>query len=366
LTGSVQSWQERDLAETLTKGVAGVTDVENSIDVRGIEDRPDQEIKADIQQTLRWDTLVDDGLIDVDVNDGKVLLSGTVGSAAERRRATRNAWTAGVVSVDDSQLVVARWTRDPELREDKYVIKEDADIEAAVRRALEIDPWVDGENVEVSALAGVVTLRGRVGNLQAKRSAGSDARNTVGVIDVVNRLSVRPSADVDDKELANKVTAALLQDPYVDRFELLVSVINGRVHLDGTVDSHFEKARADTVASNVDGVVHVVNNLEVRREGEAFRFDPYVDPPYVYDFDWSIGDSDFSQRSDAEIKDSVESELWWNPFVDSDAITVIVEDGVVILKGTVDSWSEYAAAREDAYEGGALRVINDLRVAESG
>jgi osmotically-inducible protein OsmY len=52
--------------------------------------------------------------------------------------------------------------------------------------------------------------------------------------------------------------------------------------------------------------------------------------------------------------------------VDSDAITVIVEDGVVILKGTVDSWSEYAAAREDAYEGGALRVINDLRVAESG
>ena len=25
----------------------------------------------------------------------------------------------------------------------------------------------------------------------------------------------------------------------VDRFELIVSVINGRVHLDGTVDSHF-------------------------------------------------------------------------------------------------------------------------------
>ena len=42
-----------------------------------------------------------------------------------------------------------------------------------------------------------------------------------------------------------------------------------------------------------------------------------------------------------------------------------VAEGIVILKGTVDSWSEYASARENAYEGGALRVINDLRVAES-
>ncbi len=362
LSGTVESWQERDLAETVTKGVAGVTQVENDIVVRYTEDRPDEAIRVDVQQTLRWNTLVDDGLIDVDVKDGTVFLSGTVGSAAERRLATRDAWTAGATAVDASQLVVARWTRDPELRTNKYVPKADEDIEDAVRRAVEVDPRVDGENVDVSALAGVVTLRGRVDTVQAKRAAGTDARNTVGVVDVLNRLSVRPSTDIDDEEIASRIEAALLRDPYVERFDLIVRVINGRVHLDGTVDSHFEKARADEVASNVNGVVYVVNNLAVPREREAPRFDPYVDSPYLYDFDWVDRGAGSTAESDAEIKEAIESELWWSPFVDSDAITVFVEDGVVTLRGTVESWTEYATARENAYEGGATRVVNDLRI----
>jgi len=41
---------------------------------------------------------------------------------------------------------------------------------------------------------------------------------------------------------------------------------------------------------------------------------------------------------------------------------VKVENGVATLTGTVDSWSEYRAATENAYEGGASSVKNELKI----
>jgi len=40
----------------------------------------------------------------------------------------------------------------------------------------------------------------------------------------------------------------------------------------------------------------------------------------------------------------------------------MVENGHVMLTGTVDSWSEYRAATENAYEGGAIWVNNTVEV----
>jgi len=64
--------------------------------------------------------------------------------------------------------------------------------------------------------------------------------------------------------------------------------------------------------------------------------------------------------TDREIHEQVESELFWSPFVDSDSVTVSVDDGAVTLSGTVDSAREYQAAQVNAYQGGALSVDNDL------
>jgi osmotically-inducible protein OsmY len=48
--------------------------------------------------------------------------------------------------------------------------------------------------------------------------------------------------------------------------------------------------------------------------------------------------------------------------VDSEQITVTVDDGVATLTGTVDSYTEMEAAVENAYEGGAVWVDNDLEL----
>ena len=52
--------------------------------------------------------------------------------------------------------------------------------------------------------------------------------------------------------------------------------------------------------------------------------------------------------------------------VPSPDIQVTVQEGVVSLHGSVDSWMERDAATENAFEGGARRVVNQLVVSYAG
>ncbi len=361
LNGTVDSWQEKQLVKKIAMGVRGVTEINNEIEVEYKTERPDSEIKSEIEKTLRWNVLVDHALIDVEVNDGNVKLSGTVGSAAEKTEATVNAWAAGVDSVNNSGLEVKRWSRDEDLRQDKYIIKSEEEIRQAVEDALLYDPRVTSVNVEIKVSDGTVTLRGQVDNVRVKRAAAEDARNTVGVIKVDNRLKVRSLEEFSDKEVANRVRDAIENDPYLEQYEITVDVTNGTAYLYGTVDTYFEKAQADDAASGVKGVIAVDNNITVEDVYDPYVYEPFIGP-YVYDYDWYDYQPGYTFKSDAEIKEDIQDQLWWSPFVDSEDVHVTVEDGMATLTGTVDTWSEYRAAAENAFEGGARWVDNELEV----
>jgi len=362
LGGTVGSWQERELAAVVAKGVRGVTALNNYVKVDYQTDRLDREIKSEIEQTLLWDAFVDHALIDVNVEDGRVRLDGVVGSAAEKRQAVIDAYVAGVISVSDDDLEVKRWARDEDLRKTKYVARSDEEIREAVEGAMLYDPRVYSFNVVPKVSAGMVSLRGMVDNLKAKRAAEQNARNTVGVISVKNRLKVRPPGTVGDQELAQRVREALQRDPFVEQYEVTVTVVDGTAYLNGTVDTYFEKAQADDVVSRVVGVVEVRNNIDVDYPGTPIVYDPYLYDWYPYGHYWYDYAPRYSVKSDWEIRKDIEDELWWSPYVDSDDVTVTVDDGVARLTGTVDSWMEYRAATENALEGGAIRVYNDLDV----
>lgn len=66
--------------------------------------------------------------------------------------------------------------------------------------------------------------------------------------------------------------------------------------------------------------------------------------------------------TDVAISDAVEDELAMDQAVASYLIDVTTVDGIVTLRGSVDSWSEFDAAAANAYEGGAVFVDNDLIV----
>jgi osmotically-inducible protein OsmY len=363
LNGRVDSRREKVLAETLAKGVKGVIAVHNDIEVKETEDRSDPAILADVEQTLKWDVLVDHGLIDIRVKNGTVILTGTVGSAAEKNIAISDAWVSGVKSVDAKGLEVERWARDDDLRGDKYVVKSDVDIRKAVERALLLDPRVSTADVATEAWAGLVTLRGSVDSLEAKRAAVRDAENTVGVLRVRNHLKVKPVSEITDREIGDNIRKAVIRDTWLSAFEVDVKVIDNIAYLNGSVNTYFEKARADTLASSVRGIRDVVNNLNVYHKYSSYSFDPYVDDWDIRDYDWyDFQPKSYSSKLDREIEAEIRDEFFWSPFVDGDKITVSVENGIATLTGAVDAKSDRSMAEANAYEGGASQVINNLEV----
>jgi osmotically-inducible protein OsmY len=69
------------------KSDKGIKDLDNDIGIVYESERADGEIQGEVQEVLRWGVGVDGSLIDVGVEDGKVSLTGTVGSAIEKSRA---------------------------------------------------------------------------------------------------------------------------------------------------------------------------------------------------------------------------------------------------------------------------------------
>ncbi len=340
LTGVVDSWAERQVAMQAVRGVRGIAGIRDNIQVADAEDRADSEIEAEVVRRLESDLYVDAGAVDVNVDHGTVVLSGAVGSAAERSRATQLAWVSGVQDVEADGVKVQWWRRDKMRRPGSpdFAIS-DQEVAEAVKDALEHDPRVDASGINVNSSTGVVTLTGTVDRLEARRAARQDAENTVGVWKVEDRLTVGPDGSLPEELVQQRVEEAFARDAVLESFRLTARVRDHEVHLYGDAPTYYVKARAQQVAERVSGVVAVVNEINV-----------------TYDA---------TLKSDREIKEEIEDQFFWSPFVDGGDIEVEVETGVATLRGTVDSPRELNAAIENTLQAGARSVENELVVRDA-
>lgn len=360
LSGTVDSWTERRVAERVAKSVRGVRAVENEIDVRYRTQRTDRDMRADVTARLDWDTLVQNGLVEVEVDGGVVHLSGQIGSAAEKRRARSHAWVTGVSRVDDSGLEVAWWLDDDALRNTAFVPKSAEAIESAIEAALLFDPRVKAFEIRPEVTAAHVTLHGTVTTHRAKRAAHQIAHHTVGVSSVDNRIEVHPATALTDERVQRNLEWAYTTNPITESTEISVDVQRGVAHLSGTVDSSIERAEAEGIALGLEGVTAVVNALEISGAEGAI-----VHNPYLYPFDvLTVGEYVAAQptQDDEVVLQAIERELTWSPFVTAAEVSVTVVNGVATLRGTVDSPAERDAAIAQAYEGGAVKIVDELVV----
>jgi osmotically-inducible protein OsmY len=253
--------------------------------------------------------------------------------------------------------------RDPQLQGDKYKNLSDSDIRDALQDALTLDPRVSSFDVSPDVNAGVVTLRGKVDNLKARRAAHQTASNTVGIVRVVNRIKVRLPEMVDDRKLEARIKDAFTRDPIVASFEITVNVRNGVADLFGSVGTAFERLQAGDLAARVNGIIVVNNYIVVNSPAAPYTFDPFLDEwQYARDFEPHFGPPYRRIKTDAVIEADIQNEFFWSPFVDGESIHVKVDDGIAILTGTVNSLRESQAATDNAYEGGASVVNNQLIV----
>lgn len=362
LKGSVQSYPEKMWAERTAGMIAGVKRVSNDIDVDYRNNRRDAEILEDVRARLRWDSVINDGLIRADVRDGHVSLSGIVGTLAEKNRAISNAWVAGVKGVEGRQLEVEWWANQDDLRKDKYVPKSDEDIRQALSDALLFDPRVNSFTVKPTVNAGVVTLTGKVSTLATKLAAERIAKGTVGVLGVKNEIELDAGASLApnallDPALDARLTAVLETNALTGGSEIEVDVDQGVAKLTGTVDNFAVKAQAEMLALMTPGIRNVKNELEVSIP-TAFALEVDDAIVYPYEIPWSSKVSAKPLKTDLELEADIRDEFERSPYVTASDVQVDAHNGVVTLKGKVDSLRELDAAIANAYQGGAIRVDN--------
>jgi len=364
LSGTVQSYHEMQLAEFVVKSVKGVRELKNNITVRTKDDRPDTVILAEVKRIIENDVWLDPNFISTAVKDGVVTLTGAVGSSAQHERASITAWTAGVKSVNMEGLQIESWAKARGQRSERVALRDDEQIRQAVMDVFASDPRVYAFNPSVSVTNAVVTLTGVVDNLKARRAAEQDAKNTTGVWRVKNLLKVRPAKPLSDDIVSQNVTSALLLNPVVDSYEITAKAKRGVVTLAGTVDSFFERAEAEDIASRANGVLDVKNHLGVSSPA-VVHYDTSFYPHWGYQPFYlnrlSYG-STWPYVGDREVKYDIEDGLYWSPWVERDDITVNVVNGIATLTGKADSWFAYHKATEAAYQGGANQVFNNITV----
>ncbi len=397
-----------------------ITKTNPTIKKRAAEPRSDVLIKEDIENQLRADTRVSNYDVEVTVDNGVVILKGEVPSYRAKNAASDNTWTVpGVMDVINNLNV--------EYETVTVEVPEDVDLASNVRDSLAWDPDVDATNIKVFAENNIVTLEGSVESLWNKYIAEDLAWNHMGVIDVRNKLVVVPFPDIKDEAAARNIMESMDRKMVVDVNNIDVKVINGKAILNGTVRDAIDWQSVYNSAFYTSGIKEIEDNLtieeieEMQMERSALlekrgRTDTIIKeeienqlqadtriastdvnvtvndrtvtltgdvPSYraknaARDIAWSVpGVSNIFDHldvlydqtaveipSDTEIASNIESSLSWDPDVDAIEIDVTVENGNVILEGTVESlWKKFVAEDIAWNNIGIVDVKNKLAVA---
>jgi osmotically-inducible protein OsmY len=216
-------------------------------------------------------------------------------------------------------------------------MRPDNEIRRDVLQELDSDPEIASRDIAVSVRDGVVTLAGFVRSFGEKSQAEADARRVEGVVGLANDIEVRLPLlrGKPDPEIAREVIARIHSEMPSLREQIRVRVADGRVTLEGEVESHEQRATVEDLVRRVKGIRRISNDIIVK---------PQILP--------------------LEIKQRIEAAFERRAEIDADAVTVEVgPNGTIILEGSVQSWAEREEAERAAWSAvGVVKVENRLRV----
>ena len=158
-----------------------------------------------------------------------------------------------------------------------------------------------------------------------------------------------------DAWIDGKAEATLLFNGNLDSFDINTDVKNGNVVLTGKVENSVDKKLAEELVANIDGVTSVDNKLTVVSDKD-------MDGDMSDDMEDTV-DEGTSELTDAKIATVIKTRLLMDTDISGFDIDVDVENGVVMLKGDVDSDAERDLAVEIAKNASDVKdVKSDLRV----
>jgi osmotically-inducible protein OsmY len=214
-------------------------------------------------------------------------------------------------------------------------MKSDTDIKKDVEAELQWSPEVNETDIAVKVKNGEVTLTGYVRSYLEKCQAETAVKRVKGVAAVANDIEIRSLAGgPTDPEIARAAVSALKLELPLTSEGIKTVVQQGRVKLEGKVEWHYERERAERAVRGLSGVVRVLNQIRVEPR---------------------IATQDIKQRIEDAFRRIAQ--------LDADQISVEAQGSDVTLRGEVRSWAERDQAQQTAWSApGVAKVINELRV----
>jgi osmotically-inducible protein OsmY len=158
LSGTADSWQQKNLFADVAETVPGVKSLENAVSVHYSATRPDSEILADVDNRISNDVWIDDDLLHVTVAGHVVHMHGSVASVGQKERARSDGYVAGVDAVDDEGVVVDWSAKHDQRSLVDFTQKPDAHVLQAVRDVFQLDPRLKVLVPQVAVHNGAVVL----------------------------------------------------------------------------------------------------------------------------------------------------------------------------------------------------------------
>ena len=187
------------------------------------------------------------------------------------------------------------------------------ELEKMVKERLTWDNRIDESQINVSIKDNVAILKGCVSTYPEKVLAEIETKMVPGIKTIINDIEVIFS-DFDqmpsDQEVEEALFCLLDSNSELDFNDVKISINNGTILLEGTVNSYWKKEKIRKLASQVSGVKGVVNKISVVPDVEI---------------------------SDEDITDLIIRSMQNSVHVDAHKVDVKVKDGIVSLSGTLSS-----------------------------
>jgi osmotically-inducible protein OsmY len=213
--------------------------------------KTDEQLQKDVLEELRWEPSITASAIGVCVDNGVVVLTGTVPTYAEKYAAEGAARrVAGVRAIAEEIQVKPSGLHK----------RSDQEVAETVVRTLQSHVWVPTD-VQASVENGWVTLRGEVTWEFQRKAATNAVRYVSGVRGVSSEITIRPREL--DARVEKAIEQALKRNAEIDASHIAVSAYRGKATLSGTVRTFAGRDRVEQVVWSAPGVTAIDNHLVV-------------------------------------------------------------------------------------------------------
>ena len=223
--------------------------------------------------------------------------------------------------------------------EKEPILRTDQQIKKDIVDNLFWNNSVDASDIKVEVANGTAILSGTVTNYAAKIQAVSETWDVDGVVNIENNIDVKYPNEIEklmDSDIEQRAMNILAWNPDLESSNIDLSVANGIVSLNGSVDTFWKKVKAEALVGELKGVILVVNHLAVIPTDKTL---------------------------DKTIGEYILEVLNRNLKIDINQITVTVIDGAVNLSGNVPDKKSYKDVYNAAkYTLGVTEVENNLKV----